>query len=109
MKLRALLFVFGLLFVAAPAPLFAQTSAQSTSESSTQTSIQASTKRPTCQVNARPGSINKGGSVTVSWQSANASTISITGVGASLGPYGSVNLIPTRSTRYIGTFVGPGG
>jgi len=66
--------------------------------------------RPTCFITVNPSSISVGGSVTVTWQSINATAGAITNIG-NVGPNGSINLLPSSNsiTTYFGAFTGPGG
>lgn len=65
---------------------------------------------PSCSLTVTPSSIQIGQSVTLRWNSANATEGSITDVGG-VSPTGSINLLPSSAsvTRYEATFVGPGG
>jgi len=66
---------------------------------------------PSCILNLNTTVIPPGGSVTLTWESQNATGGSITGVGP-VGPSGSINLLPSiqqQSTTFIGTFTGLGG
>ncbi len=70
----------------------------------------AQTRPPTCALTVTPGVIYIGESVTLRWQSSNATVGTITNVG-SVSANGSINLLPSSAavTRYVGTFTGPGG
>ena len=59
---------------------------------------------PTCSLNANPSSINQGQSVTITWNSTNASYGNINNVGNNLAPSGSYTVYPTQNTTYTGTF-----
>src|ERR1700679_3964181 len=65
---------------------------------------------PTCFITLNTSSIGVGGSVTLTWQSTNATGGAITNIG-NVGPNGSINLLPSSAayTTYVGSFTGPGG
>ncbi len=63
---------------------------------------------PTATLTANPESIDKGQSATLSWQTSNATDISIEGIGA-VQPNGSQQVTPTESTTYTLTAKGAGG
>src|SRR5437763_2056037 len=65
--------------------------------------------RPTVTLQANPTSINKGESSTLSWNSTDATQLSIDpGVGA-VTAQGSTKVTPSDSTTYTITATGPGG
>jgi peptidoglycan-associated lipoprotein len=65
--------------------------------------------RPTVTLQANPTTINKGESSTLSWNSTDATQLSIDpGVGA-VNAQGSTKVSPTDSTTYTVTATGPGG
>ncbi len=65
--------------------------------------------RPTVTLQASPSSINKGDSATLSWNSTDATQLSIApGVG-SVTAQGSTKVTPSDSTTYTITASGPGG
>lgn len=65
--------------------------------------------QPTVTLNASPGSINPGQTVTLSWSSTNATDLDIQpGVGK-VAPEGSTPVTPTESVTYTITASGPGG
>ena len=65
--------------------------------------------QPTVTLNANPGSIDPGQSVTLAWSSTNATTLTIDpGVGQ-VAPQGSTPVNPTASTTYTITASGSGG
>ena len=65
--------------------------------------------RPTVTLQANPTTINKGESSTLSWNSTDATQLSIDpGVGA-VNAQGSTKVSPTDSTTYTITATGPGG
>jgi peptidoglycan-associated lipoprotein len=65
--------------------------------------------RPTVTLQANPTSVNKGESSTLSWNSTDATQLSIDpGVGA-VTAQGSTKVTPTDSTTYTITATGPGG
>ena len=64
--------------------------------------------QPTAHLTAQPTSINAGQSVQLSWQTANADTVSIEGVGP-VSTSGSQTVKPTDSTSYRLVAKGPGG
>src|SRR5204863_5919583 len=69
----------------------------------------AAPARPTVTLQANPTSINKGESSTLSWNSTDATQLSIDpGVGA-VTAEGSTKVSPTDSTTYTITATGPGG
>jgi peptidoglycan-associated lipoprotein len=63
---------------------------------------------PTASLTANPNSIDKGQSSTLSWETSNATDVSIDGVGA-VRPTGSQSVSPVESTTYTLTAKGPGG
>ncbi len=63
---------------------------------------------PTASLTASPGTIDNGGSSTLTWQTANATTVSIDGIGA-VQPNGSQQVSPTATTTYNLTAKGDGG
>jgi len=63
---------------------------------------------PTIWFSASPDVINKGQSVTLTWQVNNASIIEIEGIGA-IEPSGSKKVKPTENTTYTLTAIGDGG
>ena len=63
---------------------------------------------PTASLTANPNSIQKGQSTTLSWETSNATDVSIDGIGA-VQPTGSQSVTPTDSTTYTLTAKGPGG
>jgi peptidoglycan-associated lipoprotein len=63
---------------------------------------------PTASVSVSPDTIQQGQSATLSWQTSNATDVSIDGVGA-VQPSGSQQVTPTDSTTYHLTAKGPGG
>ena len=65
--------------------------------------------RPTVTLQASPTSVDKGGSATLSWNSTDATQLSIdNGVGA-VTAQGSTKVAPSDSTTYTITASGPGG
>src|SRR5215472_3026509 len=65
--------------------------------------------RPTVTLQANPTSVNRGESSTLSWNSTDATQLSIDpGVGA-VNAQGSTKVSPTDSTTYTITATGPGG
>jgi peptidoglycan-associated lipoprotein len=65
--------------------------------------------QPTVTLNAAPGAVNSGQTVTLSWSSTNATDLDIQpGVGK-VAPEGSTPVTPTQSTTYTITASGPGG
>ena len=62
---------------------------------------------PTASLSVNPGTINKGGSTTLTWQTSNATDASIDGVAVQLN--GSEGVTPTDSTTYTLTAKGAGG
>ena len=63
---------------------------------------------PTATLTANPETIDKGQSSTLTWQTSNATDISIEGVGA-VQPNGTQQVTPTESTTYTLTAKGAGG
>ncbi|HZR32798.1 MAG TPA: peptidoglycan-associated lipoprotein Pal [Terriglobales bacterium] len=63
---------------------------------------------PTASLTANPSSINKGESTTLTWETQNATDVSIDGQGA-VQPSGSKSVTPTDSTTYRLVAKGPGG
>jgi peptidoglycan-associated lipoprotein len=63
---------------------------------------------PTASLSANPNSIDKGMSTTLSWQTTNATDVSIDGVGA-VQPNGSQQVTPEDSTTYHLVAKGAGG
>ncbi len=67
------------------------------------------TARPTVTLQASPAFLQKGQSSTLTWNSTNATSLSIApGVG-SVAPEGSTQVSPTDSGTYTITATGPGG
>ncbi len=63
---------------------------------------------PTASLSANPSSIEKGQSTTLTWQTQNATDVSIEGIGK-VDPSGSRQETPADSTTYRLTAKGPGG
>jgi peptidoglycan-associated lipoprotein len=63
---------------------------------------------PTASISVDPNSIQKGQSATLSWQTTNATDVSIDGIGA-VQPSGSQQVSPSDSTTYHLTAKGAGG
>jgi peptidoglycan-associated lipoprotein len=63
---------------------------------------------PTASITANPTTINKGQSTTLTWQTSNATDVTIDGVGA-VQPTGSQSVQPTESTTYRLVAKGAGG
>src|ERR1044071_3545604 len=63
---------------------------------------------PTASLTASPNSVDKGQSVSLTWQTTNATDVSIDGIGA-VQANGSQQVTPTDSTTYRLTAKGPGG
>ena len=63
---------------------------------------------PTASISVDPASIQAGQSATLSWQTSNATDVSIDGIGA-VQPNGSQSVSPTDSTTYHLTAKGSGG
>ena len=65
--------------------------------------------RPTVEISASPGTVERGGQTTLQWSSANSSTLLIdSGVG-NVPERGSVVVSPRESTTYTAIATGPGG
>jgi peptidoglycan-associated lipoprotein len=65
--------------------------------------------RPTVTLQASPTSINKGDSATLSWNSTDATQLSIAPDVGSVTAQGSTKVTPSESTTYTITATGPGG
>ena len=63
---------------------------------------------PTASLTANPESVDKGGAVTLTWQTSNATDVSIEGIGA-VQASGSQSVTPAESTTYTLTAKGAGG
>src|SRR5579864_529073 len=63
---------------------------------------------PTASISVSPSSVQAGQSATLSWQTSNATDVSIDGIGA-VQPNGSQSVSPTESTTYHLTAKGSGG
>ncbi len=63
---------------------------------------------PTGSLSASPASIQQGQSTTLTWQTQNATSVSISGIGA-VNPSGSQTVQPSQSTAYTLTATGAGG
>jgi peptidoglycan-associated lipoprotein len=63
---------------------------------------------PTASISVSPDTISQGASATLSWQTSNASDVSIDGIGA-VQPSGSQQVTPTDSTTYHLVAKGAGG
>jgi peptidoglycan-associated lipoprotein len=63
---------------------------------------------PTASLSANPNTVEKGQAVTLSWETSNATDISIEGIGA-VQASGSQQVTPADSTTYTLTAKGPGG
>jgi peptidoglycan-associated lipoprotein len=63
---------------------------------------------PTASISVSPDTIQQGGSATLTWQTTNATDVSIDGIGA-VQPSGSQSVSPTDSTTYHLTAKGAGG
>lgn len=63
---------------------------------------------PTCTLSSSAGVVQKGGTVNLRWNSANAVSGTITSIG-SVGPSGIQGVIPTQTTEYVGIFAGANG
>jgi peptidoglycan-associated lipoprotein len=63
---------------------------------------------PTASLSANPNSIEKGQSTTLTWETTNATDVSIDGIGA-VQPSGSQQVTPEESTTYHLTAKGAGG
>jgi peptidoglycan-associated lipoprotein len=69
---------------------------------------EARTAATTASLTANPESVDKGGSTTLTWQTTNATDVSIEGIGA-VQPSGSQPVVPSESTTYTLTAKGAGG
>lgn len=63
---------------------------------------------PTASLSANPNTINQGQPTTLTWQTTNATEVSIDGIGP-VNPSGSRQVTPTDSTTYHLVAKGPGG
>lgn len=63
---------------------------------------------PTASISANPATVNAGQPTTLTWQTDNATDVSIDGIGA-VNANGSQSVTPTDSTTYHLTAKGPGG
>jgi peptidoglycan-associated lipoprotein len=63
---------------------------------------------PTASLTANPATIQKGQSTTLTWQTSNATDVTIEGIG-SVQPSGSTSVTPADSTTYRLLAKGPGG
>ena len=63
---------------------------------------------PTASLSANPTTVEKGQTVTLTWQTTNATDVSIEGIGA-VNANGSTTVTPADSTTYRLTAKGPGG
>src|SRR5438128_12624197 len=63
---------------------------------------------PTASISVDPNSIQKGQSATLTWQTSNATDVSIDGIGA-VQPSGTQSVSPADSTTYHLTAKGSGG
>lgn len=63
---------------------------------------------PTASISVSPDTIQQGQSATLSWQTSNATDVSVDGIGA-VQPSGSQQVSPTQSTTYHLTAKGAGG
>jgi len=67
-------------------------------------------QKPTCVLQANPGSVPLGGTSNLSWDSSGATSCTITSINNCTVPSGIQGVIPTgNGTTYTGTFTGPGG
>jgi phosphatidylinositol-3-phosphatase len=65
-------------------------------------------QKPSINFAAQPTSVTSGGSAVLSWSTTNATSVTISGVGA-FGPKGSATVKPAATTNYTATATGPGG
>src|SRR6266446_5577907 len=65
--------------------------------------------RPTVTLQASPASINKGDSATLSWNSTDATQLTIAPEVGAVTAQGSTKVTPSDSTTYTITATGPGG
>jgi phospholipase C len=98
-----------LLFTSAPLILALAGCGGSAGAASTNTQP-ASSPAPTATINANPTTISPGGSSTLSWQTQNATSASITpSPGGTVGLSGSATVTPSQTTTYTLVATGPGG
>src|SRR5260370_42223628 len=69
----------------------------------------AAAASPTVTLQATPASVNKGESSTLSWNSTDATKLSIAPEVGDITPQGSTKVTPSDSTTYTTTACGPGG
>src|SRR5438105_2664865 len=65
-------------------------------------------KAPAIKFGAQPITVASGATTVLSWNTSNASSVTISGVGA-FAANGSVKVAPTVTTTYTATAIGPGG
>ena len=63
---------------------------------------------PTASLTANPPTVDSGRVTTLKWQTQNASSVNIDGIG-DVAQSGSVDVTPTETTTYVLTAKGPGG
>lgn len=67
------------------------------------------TPAPTITLRATPTAIDRGGSLTLTWESRNAASVSITPAIGDVAVNGNRSVSPTSSVTYTATATGPGG
>lgn len=72
-------------------------------------SSQSSSPSPTISLNASPSAIEKGQSTTLSWNSSNATGVTIDNGIGTVEPSGRRTINPANSTTYLAKATGPGG
>ncbi len=75
----------------------------------TQSNSQSTAPTPTCNLSASPSSITSGQSSEISWSSTNTTSGYISGIGYLSSLSSSMEISPSVSTNYVGTFSGSGG
>ncbi len=59
---------------------------------------------PWCEINVNPTSIENGNSANLTWNSGFVTNVDITNIGTNLGTAGNIEVSPTETTTYSGTF-----
>lgn len=77
-------------------------------EVSAQTTVLVDTGQVAVSIDANPGRITLGNPATLSWSSANATSVSISPPGSTVDPVGFMSVSPTTTTTYTITATGSG-
>ena len=80
-----------------------------TKTATTQTPSQPSAPAPTISLAVSPAAIEKGQSTTLSWNSSNATSVTIDNGIGTVEPSGSRSISPASSSTYVARASGPGG